>query len=185
VVSEEVGFLDWEIEPDLYQRPEAFPQLKAMGFATLDQLQDFANALRDAMVETDYDLEEVAKICQHCLGSSADSTVCEVPALDELNAPSLPLFLATLDVPKLKAFAMAFMEDGHDICNVANYAKDCLPLTTHFGLTLREFRLNRQWLRENLTGRDRFNRISDDERTISMAIASNLIPRTIVPPRKW
>ena len=45
----------------------------------------------------------------------------------------------------------------------ARYAQDCLPLTTHFGLTLREFRRARPWLRENLTGRDRFNRISDDE----------------------
>ena len=166
VVSEEVGFLDWEIEPEMYQRPRAFPQLKALGFETLNQLKDFAKALREAMVETDYDLEEVAKICQHCLGSDADNAICEIPALEELNAPSLPLFLATLDVPKLKTFAMAFMEDGHDICNVANYAKDCSPLITHFGLTLREFRLARPWLRENLTGRDRFNRISDDERTI-------------------
>jgi hypothetical protein len=166
VVSEEVGFLDWEIEPSLYQRPEAFPRLKALGFATLEQLKDFAKALREAMVETDYDLEAVAKICQHCLGDEAGNGVCEVPALEELNAPILPRFLATLDVPKLKTFAMAFMEDGHDMCNVASYSKDCLPLMTHFGLTLREFRLLRPWLQGNLTGRDRFNRISDDERTI-------------------
>jgi hypothetical protein len=165
VVSEEVGFLDWEIAPDLYLQPEAFPQLKALGFATLAQLQDFANALREAMVETDYDLEEVAKICQHCLGDGDNST-CEVPALGDLNEPSLPRFLATLDVPKLKTFAMAFMEDGHDICNVSRYGDSCLPATTHFGLMLREFRRRHPWVRENLTGRDRFNRISDDERTI-------------------
>ncbi|MGB3202138.1 MAG: glucosylglycerol hydrolase [Nodosilinea sp.] len=166
VVSEEVGFLDWEIEPELYRQPHAFPQLKSLGFETLEQLKDFANALREAMVETDYNLEQVAQICQHCLGEGADSTVCEVPALEELNQPSLPRFLATLDVPKLKQFAMAFMEDGHDICNVAHYFDQANPDRGYFGQALREFRRQRPWLRENLIGRDRFNRISDDERTI-------------------
>jgi hypothetical protein len=166
VVSEEVGFLDWEIEPDMYQRKGAFPQLKALGFENLDQLKDFTKALREAMIETDYDLGEVAKICQHCLGQNGDNSVCEIPALGELNEPSLPRFLATLDVPKLKTFAMAFMEDGHDMCNVSRYADRCMPATTHFGLVLREFRRQHPWIRENLTGRDRFNRISDDERII-------------------
>jgi hypothetical protein len=41
-----------------------------------------------------------------------------------------------------------------------------MPRDCHFGLALRQFRLQHPWLRENLTGRDRFNRISDDERTI-------------------
>lgn len=166
VVSEEVGFLDWEIEPELYLQPYAFPRLKSLGFQTLEQLKDFANALREAMVETDYNLEQVAQICQHCLGDGADGVACEVPALEELNQPSLPRFLATLDVSKLKQFAMAFMEDGHDICNVAHYFDQANPDRSYFGLALRQFRRQRPWLRENLIGRDRFNRISDDERTI-------------------
>ncbi|WP_410510645.1 glucosylglycerol hydrolase [Nodosilinea sp. E11] len=166
VVSEEVGFLDWEIEPELYLQPHAFPQLKSLGFETLDQLKGFANALRQAMVETDYNLEEVAQICQHCLGNGVDGIACEVPALEELNQPSLPRFLATLDVPKLKQFAMAFMEDGHDICNVAHYFDHAHGDRGRFGMALRQFRRQRPWLRENLIGRDRFNRISDDERTI-------------------
>lgn len=166
VVSEEVGFLDWQIEPELYKRADAFPRLKALGFQEFDQLRNFAKALREAMVETDYDLQEVAKICQHCLGSQSDSEACEVPALGDLDGPSLPRFMATLDVPKLKAFAMAFMEDGHDMCNVGRYGKEIYPARSHFGVQLRRFRQHRPWLRENLTGRDRFNRISDDERTI-------------------
>lgn len=166
VVSEEVGFLDWEIEPEVYSRSDAFPRLKQLGFTEFDQLRNFAYALRDAMVETDYDLQEVAKICQHCLGPHGEEDICEIPALGDLNEPSLPRFLATLDVPKLKTFAMAFMEDGHDMCNVSRFADDIHPMTSHFGLMIRQFRLTRPWLRENLTGRDRFNRISDDERTI-------------------
>ncbi len=166
VASEEVGFLDWEIEPELYLQPYAFPQLKSLGFETLEQLKDFAKALREAMVETDYNLEQVAQICQHCLGDGAEGVACEVPALEELNQPSLPRFLATLDVSKLKQFAMAFMEDGHDVCNVAHYFDQANPDRGYFGMALRQFRRQRPWLRENLIGRDRFNRISDDERTI-------------------
>ncbi|MGB5973039.1 MAG: glucosylglycerol hydrolase, partial [Nodosilinea sp.] len=166
VVSEEVGFLDWEIEPELYLQPYAFPQLKALGFETLPQLKDFAQALQQAMVETDYNLQEVAQICQHRLGDGAGDVVCEVPALEEPNQPRLPRFLATLDVAKLKQFAMAFMEDGHDICNVAHYFDQTHSARSYFGMDLRQFRRQRPWLRENLIGRDRFNRISDDERTV-------------------
>ncbi|MGF1569482.1 MAG: glucosylglycerol hydrolase [Nodosilinea sp.] len=166
VVSEETGFLDWQVGPDLYALPQTFRRLKALGFETLEQLQNFAQALRDAMVETDYDLEAVALICQHCLGANALAGACEVPALGELNSPNLPQFLATLDGPKLKEFAMAFMEDGHDSCNASHYMDQHSPSISHFGRLLREFRRQRPWLRENLTGRDRFNRVSDDYRTL-------------------
>ncbi|MDB9524685.1 glucosylglycerol hydrolase [Oscillatoria sp. CS-180] len=166
VVSEEVGFLDWEIEPDMYADADAFLRLKALGFLEYEQLRDFAYALRDAMLETDYDLGAVAQICQHCLGDP-DGIACEVPALEELNEEAhLPRFLATLDVPKLKTFAMAFMEDSHDMCNVGRYLEGLNSSITRFSLKLRQFRLSHPWLRENLTGRDRFNRISDDCRTI-------------------
>ncbi|NEQ42407.1 MAG: alpha-amylase [Leptolyngbya sp. SIOISBB] len=165
VVSEEVGFLDWEIEPEMYADADAFPQLKALGFKEYEQLRDFAYALRDAMIETDYDLQAVAQVCQKCLDGD-DRTVCTVPSLEELQDDHLPRFLATLDVPKLKVFAMAFMEDGHDMCNVGRYLEDLNGSLTHFSWALRHFRLRHPWLRENLTGRDRFNRISDDQRTI-------------------
>ncbi|MEO0532265.1 MAG: glucosylglycerol hydrolase [Cyanobacteria bacterium P01_A01_bin.123] len=173
VVAEEVGFLDWQIEPEMYAQVDAFPRLKKLGFDEFDGLRDFANALREAMIETDYNLQAVAEICQHCLGEHEDGEVCEVPHMGDLNQPNLPRFLATLDVPKLKAFAMAFMEDGHDMCNVARYAEDVNPAIANFGYQLREFRRQRPWLRDNLTGRDRFNRISDDERTIFYGIRIN------------
>ncbi|MEM6592219.1 MAG: glucosylglycerol hydrolase, partial [Cyanobacteria bacterium P01_C01_bin.73] len=173
VVAEEVGFLDWQIEPEMYDEKDAFPRLKSLGFDDFDRLRDFAKALQEAMVETDYNLQAVAEICQHCLGANEDGEVCEVPHMGELNEPNLPLFLATLDVPKLKAFAMAFMEDGHDMCNVGRYTGRVKPAIAGYGHRLREFRRQRPWLRNNLTGRDRFNRISDDERTIFYGIRLN------------
>jgi hypothetical protein len=184
VVSEEVGFLDWEIEPDWYEKPEFFPRLKALGFETLAQLQEFTQALRAAMVETDYDLEAVAILCQRCLGD--EDGVCEVAALDQLNTSRLPEFLTHLDVPRLKHFALAFMEDGHDSCNVAHARALIDPNTNQFGLDLREFRRQRPWLRANLSGSDRFNRISDDAHTlfyghrIEPEIADNRLPQEVV-----
>jgi hypothetical protein len=177
VVSEEVGFLDWEIEPEMYTDSDAFPRLKALGFQEYDQLRDFAYALRDAMIETDYDLQAVAQICQKCLDGD-DSTLCTVPSMEELQGDRLPRFLATLDVPKLKAFALAFMEDGHDMCNVGRYLEMLDGRQTRFSWQLRHFRLSHPWLRENLTGRDRFNRISDDQRTIFYGYRSEPHPET-------
>ncbi|MFE4106693.1 glucosylglycerol hydrolase [Almyronema epifaneia] len=182
VVSEEVSFLDWEIEPAMYDQPDAFARLKKLGFNDFDQLRDFAQALRLAMIETNYDLTAVAEICQHCLGNSDE--VCEVPVLEELNEPGLPRFLATLDVPKLKAFAMAFMEDGHDMCNVSRYAGKIDPAVSQFSWQLREYRRQHPWLHENLTGRDRFNRISDDARTIFYGIRIEPHPSANRPPQQ-
>ncbi|MDJ0704426.1 MAG: glucosylglycerol hydrolase [Leptolyngbyaceae cyanobacterium MO_188.B28] len=183
VVSEEIGFLEWQIEPEMYLESDTFPQLKQLGFNDFDQLVAFSKALQKAMVETDYDLDAVAKICQHCLGDD-DDEACEIPPLGDLNKPNLPHFLATLDVPKLKAFAMAFMEDGHDLCNVARYAESMVPNLSRFGRLLREYRCRHPWLRENLTGRDRFNRISDDQRTLFYGIRSQPHPSGDAPPEQ-
>ena len=148
----------------MYERDELFPQIKQLGFQNLQQLSDFGKALQTAMIETDYDLEQVAKICSHCLGEEHGG--CEIPALEELNEPNLPYFLATLDVPKLKTFAMAFMEDGHDLCNVKHAYADIDPTVAEFNLQLRYYRQRNPWLQENITGNDRFNRISDNQRTV-------------------
>ncbi|NEP17175.1 MAG: alpha-amylase [Leptolyngbya sp. SIO4C1] len=165
VVSEEIGFLDWQVEPEAYTQTDAFPRLKQLGFVDFQQLRDFARALHEAMIATDYDMEEVAKICKLCLDEG--DSVCSVPELEDLfSEPSLPKFLSTLDVPKLKQFAMAFMEDGHDFCNVSRYYERIPAGISHFHLALRRYRQRHAWLQKNLTGQDRFNRISDDRRTL-------------------
>lgn len=165
VVSEEVGFLDWQVKPEVYQRSETFPRIKQLGFDDLDHLKQFAKALRIAMIETDYDLDAVAEICQHCI--SDDPAGCEVPSLEEIGEdPDRPEFLRNLDVPRLKEFAMAFMEDGHELCKVSHYRDEVNPEQSHYLLNLRRYRQVNPWLGDSLTGLDRFNRISDDQRTI-------------------
>ncbi|MEM9808342.1 MAG: glucosylglycerol hydrolase, partial [Cyanobacteria bacterium P01_D01_bin.56] len=177
VVSEEISFLDWQIEPEMYDLPEVYPQLKQMGFRDFQQLKDFSNTLQEAMISTDYNLQEVATICSQCLGP--DIAHCELPALTELNESSLAGFLKNLDVPKLKKFAMAFMEDGHDLCNVSRFYGQIDSAVAKFHLAIRQYRRRHPWLLENLTGHDRFNRISDEQRTVFYGLRTNpYYPRT-------
>lgn len=164
VVSEEAGFLDWQVEPELYERADTFGRLKALGFKDLEQLRQFGKALQFAMVETDYNLDAVAILCQHCLGD--DTGACQIPLLEELNTQDKPAFLLDLDVPKLKHFALSFMEDCHELCTVSHYEAEVRPEYSDFNLALRQYRRAHPWLRENLSGSDRFNRISDDQRTL-------------------
>ena len=56
VVSEEVGFLDWQIDPNLYRQNHCFPRLKTLGFKQLKQLKQFGAALHHAMIQQDYNL---------------------------------------------------------------------------------------------------------------------------------
>jgi len=175
VVAEEIGgFLDWQIIPETYNWPEIFPRLKAMGFAKLGELRQFVKGLYDAIEETDYDLEEVAHLCQKFITADPESEPVKeeakkrksAQALQKLNVPDKSEILTKLDVTKLKEFAHNFMEDAHELCNVWLQEDQLNPERVAFNLSLRRFRRANPWLRDNLSNLDRFNRISTDEQTL-------------------
>ncbi|MEL6440230.1 MAG: glucosylglycerol hydrolase [Cyanobacteria bacterium J06621_8] len=170
VVSEEVGFLHWSITPELYKEPFAFKRLKTLGFKQLQQLQEFGTALNAAMVKQDFNLYEVVEILRSCA-----STHCirELNVLKELMRSNMLRYLNRLDEDRLKSFALMFMEDCFDICNVSYYEKYLEQAQTEFNLALRKFRHSHSWLRKNLTTTDRFNKISTDEYTIFYGIRTN------------
>jgi hypothetical protein len=173
VVAEEVSFLDWQISPELYQQDWAFPRLKSLGFETYLQLHEFSHALNMSMMEKDYDLEAVAKACQFCFGE--DTQHCDITALKELNRPDMVAFLKQLDVAELKQFAISFMEDCFEMCNVSHYQDTVNPVTTQFNLSLRRFRKNHPWLGNNLNLKesDKFHKIIEGERTIFYGLRQN------------
>lgn len=171
VVFEEVGFLDWQISPEVYQSPHLFPHLKAMGFHSLDLLKRFMKAVADAMVKKGFHLEEVAKACRHCLGDNEG--VCDVDLLEAFKHPGQPDFLSDLDVPKLKHFARAFMEDGHEACRVSYYADRVDPERSAFNLSLRQYRRDYPWTAKNLQEGDRFNRIKEENYTLFYGLRTN------------
>lgn len=175
VVSEEAGgFLDWQVIPETYDWPELFPRLKAMGFKKLGELRQFVRGLYDAIEDTDYDLDEVAHLCQKFMGADADAdalaaegqTRKSAQSLQKLNVPDKSAILTQLDVGKLKDFAKNFMEDTHEMCNVWLQQDILDPDQVAFNLALRRFRRANPWLHENLAALDRFNRINTEEQTI-------------------
>jgi hypothetical protein len=171
VVSEEMGFLYWQVDEELYQQEHIFSQLKQVGFENLDQLREFGHSLEEAMMESDYNLNEVVRACQKCLGD--EIAACEIDSLKALNRPGMVKFLKELDITKLKEFAIMFMEDCYEVCNVHTYMDKVDPVQAEFNFQLRQFRHQRPWLLHNLSNLDRFNKISGDDRTIFYGVRSN------------
>lgn len=157
VVSEEKGFLDWQVPPERYQHPDLFIGLKSLGFNHYDQLVQFLLVLNRTMTETEYDVEQVALLCQQELADS----------------PDYADFVDQLDVAALRQFAMAFMEDKHEYCRVCHSVDDLDPRRVDFNYRLRQYRRANSWLRNNLSGMDRFNRLNEGDRTIFAGIRSN------------
>jgi hypothetical protein len=105
VVSEEAGgFLDWQIIPETYEWPNIFPRLKAMGFTKLGELRQFVKGLYDAIEDTDYDLEEVAHLCEAFIVADPESEAVKEKAktrksaqtLQKLNTPDKSEILTSL-----------------------------------------------------------------------------------------
>ena len=171
VVAEEMGFLDWQITPELYQRDFVFSGLKSLGFEDLEEIKQFGNALQQAMIDNDYSLPAVVEACQACLGDSAQE--CKVEYWQKMNHPEMVEFLKDLNIPKLKEFALKFMEDCYEICNVSHYGEDLNAVQTNFNLQLRRFRHDRIWLRQNLMGTDQFHKIGDQTQTVFYGVRGN------------
>ena len=83
-------------------------------------------------------------------------------------------FLKKLDEDRLKSFALMFMEDCYQICNISNYESQVDAARAKFNLTTREFRHQYPWLSHNLLKQDTFSKINDPERTIIYGIRHDL-----------
>ncbi|MEQ8673343.1 MAG: glucosylglycerol hydrolase [Aggregatilineales bacterium] len=130
VVSEEARFSEWLMTEARYTQNDLFPRLKQFGFKTLPQLRDFLFVLDHAVQATRYDLEAVARI---------------------MNSRWTPDVAGPeLTVKKLKEFALDWMEDVHEFCNVSHFIEEVHPERAQFNLNLRNFRRARSWLLENL-----------------------------------
>ena len=149
VVAEEVGFLDWQVEPEFYKEAWAFTRIKQLGIQNFEELRLFMGWLQKTVVkmEDNDNLETLANLCQKFLNSKEDKP-------------------PKVTVQMLKTFAKAYMEDCNDLCKVAHFAAKLDPKHTYFNLSLRRYRHAHSWLRENLTEHDHFDRLRDDQTTI-------------------
>ena len=170
VVSEEIGFLSWQIAPQVYRQTHCFTRLKLLGFKQLKQLQEFGQALHLAMVEKNYVLADVVEMLRSWVDQHPFP---HVPPLKELSRGGMVRFLKKLDEDRLKNFALMFMEDCFHVCNVTYYESNLNKERTQFNLALRDFRRHHPWLAANLTKGDRFDKISEGDRTIFYGVRSN------------
>jgi len=173
VVSEEVGFLDWQINPNLYRQNHCFPRLKTLGFKQLKQLKQFGAALHHAMIQQKYNLAEVVEVLRAC--TSAETHCIEDLSLQsELTRGGMLRFLKKLDEDRLKRFALMFMEDCYQVCNVDYYQSRVDSARAAFNLSTREFRHQYSWLTRNLQENDTFDRQDKEDRTIIYGLRHNL-----------
>ncbi|NJN30893.1 MAG: hypothetical protein HC824_11070 [Synechococcales cyanobacterium RM1_1_8] len=66
-----------------------------------------------------------------------------------------------LEANQLKTFARDYMEDSHEFSRVSHFADQVEGDRAAFNLSLRQYRRQNPWLMSNLSGTDRFNRISE------------------------
>ncbi len=172
VLSEEVGFLDWQINPSLYRQSHCFPSLKTLGFKQLKQLNQFGAALHHAMIQQNYNLAEVVEVLRAC---TTPETHCidDLPPCTELMRGGMVRFLKKLDEDRLKRFALMFMEDCYQVCNVCNYESKVDSSRAKFNLSTREFRHQNPWLAQNISKNDTFDKLKDSERTIIYGVRHN------------
>jgi len=137
VVAEEAISLKWQVDTYSYSIPPAFRRLKDMGFVDRDSLARFLEFLPALVKVTEYDLNVIATL------------------LNEVDPPLVGP--APYTVAVLKAIARDWMDDMHDYCNVSRDTEFVGDTQARFMLALREFRLQRPWLRNNLLPEDVFD----------------------------
>ena len=152
IIAKEERFLNWQIDPQMYNRKDAFLRLKERGWDTVQQLTDFMKVLAEAVNETHYDLQETAHRC-HSYFQGGESSNGKSSNNEE-------------NIAWLEDFGKAYMEDVRDISNIWKHEGRLDSSQTAYNRALREFRLKRDWLREDILEGDLFDRISDEERTI-------------------
>jgi len=174
VVSEEVGFLDWQITPELFEQKWVFSRLKSLGFKTLEQLRAFGRLLEKIMLDKNYDLLAVIQTFHYLIkDDSVDISETDLFYMKFLDTPEIIEYIRRLNVAHFKKFALMFMEDCYEVCNVSHYLEDVDGDLSKFKLDLRKFRRDRPWLNENLMSTDRFNKISEEDRTIFYGTRAN------------
>ncbi|MEM8637969.1 MAG: glucosylglycerol hydrolase [Cyanobacteria bacterium P01_G01_bin.54] len=169
VVSEEAGFLEWQITPQMFKRKGLFSRLKSLGFKHIEELREFSHALNELMQTNDYNIAAVVESIRTCM----ENGDCHLPRIKQLSRSGMLRFLSKMDLDRLKGFARWFMEDCYEVCNISRYERNLNGAQVKFNLGLRRFRHQYPWLRHNLAGIDRFNKLSEEGMTVFYGVRSN------------
>ncbi len=201
VATEEIGFLDWQVTSEFYGQPQFFTELKQMGFEHLKELRRFTKMLATTMDTQEYDLDLVASTCREaCIKTDGLSTAS--PALEafcnRLDAAYLKDFARAFmedshEFSRVSHYEAEVNETNQAILEleaepnsqlgtdldpaIASRAKRSMPGNrSAFNLALRQYRQANSWLAENLSGTDRFNRISEQGHTLFYGVRTRPSP---------
>jgi len=149
VAAEEAGVFAWRFGPEEYARDDAFRRLKEMGLHDHAAAAEVFGGLERALAAGAVEAYEAAAWL----------------AASDVTLPWPP------DAERLKRLAWAFMHDLHDACVVWRGEDRLDPRRLAFGLALRRARRARPWLRDDLRGGDRFERVvRDDGSTLAYGV---------------
>jgi hypothetical protein len=130
VMSEEAFFIDWYVsETDFKQH---FKRLQSIDFQSVEQMKVFLFDLRQIILLTDYDWKKMIKMFQSL----------------RRNYPKIK------DDIMLRNIAKAYFADAHDFCKISNHASKINEKEADFFLSLRQFRTQNAWLRNNFSESD-------------------------------
>jgi hypothetical protein len=145
VVAEAAYFVDWRVPAERYERLGNFTRLKELGFEHRDALHQFVHALAGAVEMTEYDIDQMATIL----------STLDVPFADGGLTPA-----------DLDEFGLAWMRDVADFCNLSNWTDELAPEDAAFGRTVRAFRHDRPWLRDDLDDEAVFDYLHPTDGTV-------------------
>lgn len=137
VVAEEGLFAWWQLDEERWQRLDAFPRLRARGVRDLGSLRRVLAALAVSVEAAGDDLVDAA---------------ARMALLQE------QLDVDVSGVAALKAFARDYMDDVEALCDVDASLPVADPARLAFARQVRGLRLQRPWLRDDLTGADSWGR---------------------------
>ncbi len=130
VMSEEAFFIDWYVSEDDFKI--YFKGLQSVGFQSVEQIKMFLFDLRQIILLTNYDWKKMIKMF-HSL---------------KRDYPKIKDDIALRNIGK------AYLMDAHDFCTISNHASKISEKDARFFLSLRQFRSQNTWLRNNFSGSD-------------------------------
>ena len=137
VMAEEALFMEWQVTDEEFGEPANFSRSKRHGFTTRPALSAFLAALGPAVEESDYDLDAMA-------------ASLELPAAFRPGREGLHLF------------ALDWMRDVHDFCNVSRTVPGLDPERVALAAALRAFRRAHPWLGDDARESDRIGMLEGD-----------------------
>ncbi|QAU11731.1 hypothetical protein EKH57_02555 [Halorubrum sp. BOL3-1] len=137
VVAEEAAWIDWHLPEgplaDADGSGDAFPRLRALGFATKSELKAFATTLASLVEATDYDVDLIAELL------SVAGTAYDPDGRGDALGPD-----------DLQRFSFAWSADVADYLVLDRWTDTQGETRTAFDRAVREFRRERPWLRADV-----------------------------------